>query len=53
MTLVLLGLPGAGKGTQDKRIAEEYHLTAIQLVKCYEKQPRERYIRTQSARIYE
>lgn len=29
MRLVLLGLPGAGKGTQDKRIAEEYHLTAI------------------------
>lgn len=29
MRLVLLGLPGAGKGTQAKRIAEEYHLTAI------------------------
>lgn len=31
MRLVLLGLrlPGAGKGTQTKRIAEEYHLTAI------------------------
>ena len=29
MSLVLLGLPGAGKGTQAKRIAEEYHLTAI------------------------
>lgn len=29
MRLVLLGLPGAGKGTQAKRIAEKYHLTAI------------------------
>lgn len=29
MRLVLLGLPGDGKGTQAKRIAEEYHLTAI------------------------
>ena len=29
MRLVLLGLPGAGKGTQAKRIAEEYYLTAI------------------------
>ena len=29
MRLVLLGLPGAGKGTQAKRIAEEYHLRAI------------------------
>lgn len=29
MRLVLLGLPCAGKGTQAKRIAEEYHLTAI------------------------
>lgn len=29
MRLVLLGLLGAGKGTQAKRIAEEYHLTAI------------------------
>ena len=29
MRLVLLGLPGAGKGTQAKRIVEEYHLTAI------------------------
>lgn len=29
MRLVLLGLPGAGKGTQAERIAEEYHLTAI------------------------
>ncbi|SFK64999.1 Adenylate kinase [Marinilactibacillus piezotolerans] len=29
MRLVLLGLPGAGKGTQAKRIAEEYPLTAI------------------------
>ena len=29
MRLVLLGLPGAGKGTQAKRIAEMYHLTAI------------------------
>lgn len=29
MRLVLLGLPGAGKGTQAKRIVEKYHLTAI------------------------
>lgn len=29
MRLVLLGLPGAGKGTQAKRIAEKYHLIAI------------------------
>lgn len=29
MRLVLLGLPGAGKGTQAKKIAEKYHLTAI------------------------
>ena len=29
MRLVLFGLPGAGKGTQAKRISEEYHLTAI------------------------
>ena len=29
MRVVLLGLPGAGKGTQAKRIAEKYHLTAI------------------------
>lgn len=29
MRLVLLGLPGAGKGTQGKKIVEKYHLTAI------------------------
>lgn len=29
MRVVLLGLPGAGKGTQAKRIVEKYHLTAI------------------------
>ena len=29
MRLIILGLPGAGKGTQAKRIAEKYHLPAI------------------------
>jgi len=33
MRLVHLGLPGAGKGTQAKRIAEEYHLTAISMLR--------------------
>lgn len=29
MNLILLGLPGAGKGTQAKKISQEYKLTHI------------------------
>ena len=29
MNLILLGLPGAGKGTQAKKISQEYHLPHI------------------------
>ncbi len=29
MRLIILGLPGSGKGTQAKKVAEKYHLTTI------------------------
>lgn len=34
MRLLLIGAPGAGKGTQAKRLAERFHVTHIPVVTC-------------------
>lgn len=38
INLILLGLPGAGKGTASERIVDKYHLTHISTGDMFRKQ---------------